>query len=42
MRIALPTVRFHVTNASRKLNAAGRSQAIHRAGVLGYVGARAI
>ena len=42
MRIALPTVRFHVTNASRKLDAAGRSQAIHRAAVLGYVGSRAI
>jgi DNA-binding CsgD family transcriptional regulator len=39
MRIALPTVRFHVTNASRKLEAAGRSQAVRRAAALGYVGA---
>jgi DNA-binding CsgD family transcriptional regulator len=39
MRISLPAVRFHITNASRKLGADGRSQAIRRAAVLGYVGA---
>ena len=38
MRIALPTVRFHVNNASRKLKASGRSQAIHRAAMFGYGG----
>lgn len=37
--ISLPTVRFHVTNAARKLRAAGRSQAIQRAATLGYIGA---
>lgn len=37
--ISLPTVRFHVTNAARKLGVAGRSQAIQRAATLGYVGA---
>lgn len=36
--ISTPTVRFHITNASRKLGVAGRSQAIHRAGALGYIG----
>jgi DNA-binding CsgD family transcriptional regulator len=39
MRISMPTVRFHITNAARKLAAPGRSQAIRRAAVLGYVGA---
>lgn len=38
VQISLPTVRFHITNASRKLGAAGRSQAIHRASNLGYIG----
>jgi DNA-binding CsgD family transcriptional regulator len=38
VRISLPTVRFHITNAARKLQVAGRSQAVHRAGVLGYIG----
>lgn len=38
VQISLPTVRFHVTNASRKLGVAGRSQAIHRAATLGYIG----
>lgn len=38
MNIALPTVRFHMTNAARKLNVTGRSQAIYRAATLGYVG----
>lgn len=36
--ISTPTVRFHITNASRKLGVAGRSQAIHRAATLGYIG----
>lgn len=38
--ISLPTVRFHITNASRKLHVVGRSQAIHRAATLGYIGAQ--
>jgi DNA-binding CsgD family transcriptional regulator len=38
MRISVPTVRFHMTNAARKLNVTGRSQAIYRAATLGYVG----
>ncbi|GIK49128.1 MAG: hypothetical protein BroJett013_18250 [Alphaproteobacteria bacterium] len=38
MKISVPTVRFHVTNAARKLDAASRSQAIYRAATLGYVG----
>jgi DNA-binding CsgD family transcriptional regulator len=38
--IALPTVRFHVANAARKLAVNGRAQAIHRAAILGYIGAR--
>lgn len=37
--ISLPTVRFHVTNAARKLRVAGRSQAIQRAATLGFIGA---
>lgn len=36
--ISLPTVRFHVTNAARKLGVAGRSQAVQRAATLGYIG----
>jgi DNA-binding CsgD family transcriptional regulator len=39
VHISLPTVRFHITNASRKLQVAGRSQAVHRAATLGYIGA---
>ncbi|MEQ1783730.1 MAG: helix-turn-helix transcriptional regulator [Hyphomonadaceae bacterium] len=39
MHISLPTVRFHITNATRKLNVVGRPQAIYRAATLGYVGA---
>lgn len=39
VQISLPTVRFHITNAARKLDVAGRSQAIHRAATLGYIGA---
>ena len=38
MHISLPTVRFHVTNAARKLNVIGRPQAIYKAATLGYVG----
>jgi DNA-binding CsgD family transcriptional regulator len=37
--ISLPTVRFHITNASRRLGVGGRSQAIHHATMLGYIGA---
>lgn len=37
--ISTPTVRFHITNAARKLHVGGRSQAIHRAASLGYIGA---
>jgi len=36
--ISLPTVRFHVTNAARKLGVSGRSQAVQRAATLGYIG----
>ena len=39
MSISVPTVRFHMTNAARKLDVVGRSQAIYRAATLGYVGA---
>lgn len=39
MHISLPTVRFHITNAARKLNVVGRPQAIYKAATLGYVGA---
>lgn len=39
--ISLPTVRFHITNAARKLSVPGRSQAIQRAATLGYIGAAA-
>jgi DNA-binding CsgD family transcriptional regulator len=38
VQISAPTVRFHLTNAARKLQASGRSQAIHRAASLGYIG----
>lgn len=38
MSISVPTVRFHMTNAARKLSVNGRSQAIYRAATLGYVG----
>jgi DNA-binding CsgD family transcriptional regulator len=39
IHIAMPTVRFHIRNAAGKLNVNGRSQAIHRAATLGYIGA---
>jgi DNA-binding CsgD family transcriptional regulator len=35
--ISTPTVRFHIKNASGKLGAFGRSQAVYRAAMLGYV-----
>lgn len=38
VRISVPTVRFHITNAWRKLRAVGRTQAIYRAATLGYLG----
>lgn len=38
VRISAPTVRFHINNASRKLSVRGRTQAIHRAATLGYIG----
>lgn len=37
--ISLPTVRFHLANAARKLSAGGRAQAVQRAAGLGYIGA---
>lgn len=37
--ISLPTVRFHITNASRRLGVTGRSRAVHHAAMLGYIGA---
>lgn len=39
MQISTPTVRFHMINAAAKLGAAGRSQAVHHAATLGYIGA---
>lgn len=39
IRISMPTVRFHIRNASEKLRVVGRAQAIHRAATLGYIGA---
>ena len=39
VHISTPTVRFHMINAAGKLGAAGRSQAVHRAATLGYIGA---
>ncbi len=40
INISVPTVRFHITNAARKLDVTGKAQAIHRATTLGYVGGR--
>lgn len=42
VEISLPTVRFHVTNAARKLGVAGRSQAVQRAATQGYIGGGAV
>jgi DNA-binding CsgD family transcriptional regulator len=39
VQISVPTVRFHMLNAGGKLGVAGRSQAVHRAATLGYIGA---
>jgi len=39
LAISVPTVRFHLKNAARKLGACSRSHAIHRGTSLGYVGA---
>jgi DNA-binding CsgD family transcriptional regulator len=41
MRIALPTVRFHINSASCKFKASGRRPAIHRAAMFAYVVGRA-
>ena len=38
MGVSAPTVRFHMTNASRKLGVSGRSQTIRLATTLGYIG----
>jgi DNA-binding CsgD family transcriptional regulator len=38
VKISVASVRFHITNAWRKLQVVGRSQAIHRAAALGYIG----
>lgn len=42
VEISTPTVRFHMRNAAEKLEVTGRSQAVHRAGVLGYIGEQRI
>lgn len=38
MKVSIPTIRFHLTNASRKLGVSGRSQTIRLATNLGYIG----
>ena len=38
MGVSAPTIRFHMTNASRKLGVSGRSQTIRLATTLGYIG----
>lgn len=38
MGVSAPTIRFHLTNASRKLGVSGRSQTIRLATTLGYIG----
>jgi DNA-binding CsgD family transcriptional regulator len=38
MGVSVPTIRFHMTNASRKLGVSGRSQTIRLATNLGYIG----
>lgn len=38
MNVSVPTIRFHLTNASRKLGVSGRSQTIRLATTLGYIG----
>jgi len=36
--VSVPTVRFHLTNAARKIGASGRSQTVHYATRMGYIG----
>jgi DNA-binding CsgD family transcriptional regulator len=38
VQISTPTVRFHLKNAAEKLRVASRSQAVHQAAALGYIG----
>lgn len=38
LNVSVPTIRFHMTNAGRKLGVSGRSRAIRFATTLGYVG----
>jgi len=38
MNVSVPTIRFHLTNASRKLGVSGRSQTVRLATNLGYIG----
>jgi len=38
MNVSVPTIRFHLTNASRKLGVSGRSQTIRHATTLGFIG----
>lgn len=38
MGVSAPTIRFHMTNASRKLGVSGRSQTVRLATTLGYIG----
>lgn len=38
VKIAMPTVRFHMRNAADKMGAVGRPQAVKRAAALGYIG----
>ena len=40
MKISTPTVRFHMRNAADKMGVGGRSQAVHHATTLGYIGER--
>lgn len=38
MSVSVPTVRFHLTNAGRKLGVSGRAQAVRMATSMGYIG----
>lgn len=38
LHVSVPTIRFHMTNAGRKLGVSGRARAIRFATTLGYVG----
>lgn len=40
MKISTPTVRLHMRNAADKVGVEGRSQAVHHATSLGYIGER--